>query len=277
MAGGNLSDLELQNCADFERQYRVAQHAAFQTAEQTVCGCDYGATSWATRDEADFIAGTLALKPGVSLLEIGAGAGWPSLYIAEQSGCDVTLTDLPAGALRIAAQRWKQDDLSGVCLASAADATQLPFREASFDTINHSDVLCCLVKKREVLAECRRVIKPTGKMVFSVIYIAPDLSGNTYASAIAAAPVFVEADQTYPSLIEETGWTILDRRDLSEAFQKTCQQRLDAEEADRSSFEALLGSAEFDARLTRLRDRIQALDAGYIRREIFVLNPASGQ
>jgi SAM-dependent methyltransferase len=82
------------------------------------------------------------------LLEVGAGSGWPALYLAARAGCDVTLTDLPPGALRIAMERAARDGIPGACQAGAADAAHLPFRDAHFDAINHSDVLCCLVQKR---------------------------------------------------------------------------------------------------------------------------------
>ncbi len=151
-----------------DAEFRRGQLPAVQAVERVVCGCDYGGTSWATRDEVDQIAVALDLAPGVGLLEVGAGSGWPALYLAGHSGCDVTLVDLPLDGLRIAAGRAVQDRLSGACLAVVADAAQLPFRDDCFDVINHSDVLCCLVQKREVLAECLRVVRPGGRMAFSV-------------------------------------------------------------------------------------------------------------
>ena len=101
----------------------------------------------------------LELAPGVRMLEVGAGAGWPSLYMAGESGCDVMLIDLPLDGLTVAAARAARDGLAGACLALVADAAHLPFSDGSFDVINHCDVLCCLVRTREVLeigrASCR--------------------------------------------------------------------------------------------------------------------------
>ena len=99
---------------------------------------------------------------------------------------DVTLTDLPLDGLLIAQKRAEADGLTARCIITQSDGAALPFRDATFDAIYHSDVLCCLVDKRGVLESCRRVINPDGgRMAFSVIMIAPGLSDADYAIAAA--------------------------------------------------------------------------------------------
>src|SRR5262245_20513836 len=110
--------------------------------ERRVRGSDYGATSWATREQVQQSVGRLALAPGLCLLEIGAGSGWPALLLATLSGSDVVLTDMPLSGLRAAQARAKSDGVASRCLALAADGTALPFREQTFDRIHHADVLC---------------------------------------------------------------------------------------------------------------------------------------
>ncbi len=89
----------------FEATYTTGQSPVMRAGERSVCGCDYGATGWTTVEEAHRIGALLALGPGVRLLDIGAGAGWPAHYLAKTSGCSVILTDLPISGLRIAAER----------------------------------------------------------------------------------------------------------------------------------------------------------------------------
>ncbi|HSF93688.1 MAG TPA: class I SAM-dependent methyltransferase [Thermohalobaculum sp.] len=269
----SLTPQERAKREDFDRQYRQGQLAPVQAVERAVCGCDYGGTSWATRDEADRIAAALELGPHRSLLEIGAGSGWPGLYLARHSGCRATLTDLPPGALEIAMQRARQDGIAARCTAVVADAAQLPFPAASFDAINHSDVLCCLVQKHAVLAECRRVIRPTGRMAFSVIYIAAGLSPQDHAEAADTAPEFAETDIAYPDLIAATGWGIRARHDLTPEFTANCREKIRIEENLRAELEPLTTAAEFDARQTRMRRRIDVLERGHMRRELFVVDP----
>jgi hypothetical protein len=96
----NRSPEELAQTARFEQSYSNLQSAVMLSIERQVCGCDYGGNSWTTRDEAQRIGAMLGLGPGVRLLDVGAGSGWPGLYLAEQSGCDLALIDLPLSGLK---------------------------------------------------------------------------------------------------------------------------------------------------------------------------------
>lgn len=271
-----LTDKERARRAAFDVEYRLGLLPAMQAVERAVCGCDYGSTAWTTRDEADRIAAALGLRPGMALLEIGAGSGWPALYLGRTSGCGVVLTDLPLEGLRIARERAARDGLSDRCGVACADAAQLPFGEDRFDVINHSDVLCCLIGKREVLSECLRVIRPDGRMAFSVLHIPPGLSSEDHARALETAPEFVETDTDYPTLLDQTGWVLLEQRDLTGAFMESCQQRLQLEAELRAELQAAMGRAEFEERQDKFQRRMPVLERRYLRRDLFLAAPAHG-
>lgn len=269
----NLTRRELARREEFGACYRQGEHPAMQAIERGVCGCDYGATSWATRAEADLIVGMLGLRPGLRMLEIGAGSGWPALYMAARTGCDVVLTDLPLDGLRIAARRAIDDRLSGTCLAAVADAACLPFASGTFDALSHSDVLCCLVRKREVLAECRRILRWDGLMAFSVIYIPEGLDAEDHALAVETAPEFVETDMDYPAMLEATDWQILERHDFTATFAQSCRARLRLEQEAREVLLPVAGAAELDRRLTLFSRRLTALGRQLLKRELFLVVP----
>jgi ubiquinone/menaquinone biosynthesis C-methylase UbiE len=188
---------EIASIDQFEQSYRSGRSDVMRSIERSVCGCDYGGTSWTTRDEAERVGDALALAPGKMLLEVGAGAGWPSLYLAKSRGCSTVLVDLPLEGLRVASERVRSDGLSDRCFVAQADGAALPLEDASFDAISHSDVLCCLPDKLGVLCECRRTIRATGRMAFTVIFVAANLSPSDHAEAVAAGPAFVETENTY--------------------------------------------------------------------------------
>jgi ubiquinone/menaquinone biosynthesis C-methylase UbiE len=121
-------------------RYRVVEHAAMRRAEIRVVGCDYGATSYTTRAQADLMAGRLALAPGRLLLDVGTGAGWPGIYLAATTHARVVLSDIPWQGLRVAARRVADDHVAADVIA--ASATALPFRDATFDAVTSSDVMC---------------------------------------------------------------------------------------------------------------------------------------
>ena len=126
----------------FSNRYKLSQNDLLRQIERSNCGCDYGATSFTTLKQAKELEAMLALGARQSLLEVGAGSGWPGLYLAKQSGCDVTLTDLPVEGLRVARVRGDSERLPGICTVAVASGSALPFRTAAFDAISHSDVLC---------------------------------------------------------------------------------------------------------------------------------------
>jgi SAM-dependent methyltransferase len=258
-----------------EELYVRAQSPVMRSIERRVCGCDYGGSSWTTRDEAERMGAILGLRPGLRLLDVGAGSGWPALYLAKKSGCDVALVDLPLSGLRIASQRALEDGVSGTCWVALANAASLPFRDASFDAVSHSDALCCLREKRAVLEACRRVIRDRGRMAFSVISIAPGLSHDDYRRAVDNGPEFIESETGYPTMLGQTGWRVLDCQDITGDYASSIRRQLSADEDFGEALNGLIGPAEFAERQAEWRSKLAALGEGLLRRELFVARPDS--
>ena len=260
----------------FSKRYQLAPSELLKKIERSNCGCDYGSTSFTTVEQVKILAAKLALGPKKRLLEVGAGSGWPGLYLAQESGCDVTLTDLPIEGLHLAKERAVQDQLSGTSEMVAASGSALPFRAGSFDAISHADVLCCLVEKLAVLKACREVVNPQGRMVFTVILTTPGLSDSAYLKAVESGPSFVAAEDSYPNLIAAAGWDLVEQIDLSAEFLKTLQVMLENELLYADDLENLLGKEEALRRLTRTNESIYGLEHDLIKRELFHCAPAIG-
>ncbi len=240
--------------------------------ERAVCGCDYGCTSWTTRGETGAIIKLLGLAKGVRLLDIGSGAGWPALYLAQESGCDAVLTDLPPQGLEAAKKRAEADGLADRCEVVQADGAALPFDDASFDAIYHSDVLCCLLDKKGVLESCRRVVKrgkDGGRMAFSVILIAPGLSEPDYAAADDGGPAYIKTDAPYPALLEQTGWKITDHIDQTAGYFATFRKMYELEQANEDELIRLRGPEGAAELLARRAATLIAIERGLLRRELF--------
>ncbi len=261
--------------ARFSSRYKFAQSDLLKKMERTICGCDYGATSFATLEQVNDLGDRLELGPDKRLLEIGAGSGWPGLYLAKQTGCDVTLTDIPIEGLHIAKARAIVDDLGDVSRMAVASGAALPFRQKWFHAISHSDVLCCLVDKLSVLKACRFVVQQDGKMIFSVILIPPELSGSDYRQAAESGPSFIAADDSYPNLLQQAGWKLDGQIDLTTEFLETLQLGLENDLNHVAELEKLLGKEETSIRLARTRGYIAALEQGLIKRELFHAVPTT--
>ena len=126
----------------FDERYGAGQNEATVALEREVIGGDYGANSYTTRDQADALIERLQLSRNQLLLDVGAGRGWPGLYLSKRSGCRVVLTDLPVVALSEAGRRARRERVHKRCECLVAGGSTLPFRPRSFDAIVHSDVLC---------------------------------------------------------------------------------------------------------------------------------------
>lgn len=90
------------------------------------------------------------------VLEIGAGTGLNLPHYP--AGADVVLTEPDAHMASRVRKRGAE-----VVLASADD---LPFPDASFDTVVSTLVLCTVPDVPATLHEVRRVLKPGGQLVF---------------------------------------------------------------------------------------------------------------
>lgn len=256
---------------DFEREYELAYAPALLAIDRAVRCADYGGTSWTTREQAESAAAALCLGPGRALLEVGAGAGWPSLLLAALTRCDVVLTDPSTTALRLARERGSRDKLPGRCFVVAADGAALPFPAASFDAVHHADVLCCMTGKGQLLLECRRVARLGARMLFSVIVLARTPATAEEADLLKlGGPPHTDAEADYSELLAATGWELEKRRDVTSEFLRCMEVLLRESELRRTELVSLLGCGEYEARLARRRSTRTAVERGLLRRECFV-------
>jgi SAM-dependent methyltransferase len=254
---------------NFARDYEIAQEPLMLEIERCVRGSDYGATSWTTREQAEQAAARLGLGRGLRLLELGGGSGWPALFLATLSGCDIVLTDLPLSGLRIARKRAAKDGLGGRCSVLAADGVALPFADHSFDGIHHADVLCCMDHKREMLRECRRVARAGACMEFSVISLAREPAGDDERRLLqGSGPPYPDAGADYALLLEETCWSLVERIDVTAEFTRCMEILIKESQARRSALVELLGDEDHAERLERRRCTRAAVACGLLRREV---------
>ena len=133
---------EKQTRADFSDRYRLrAATHILDEIERRVLGEAWGASGYTTVVEAGQMLDRLGLGPGSRLLDLGSGFGWPGLYLARDSGCEVVVTDMPTEGLKTSVRRARTENIRSLG-AVACSGGNLPFGDGSFDAVVHTDVLC---------------------------------------------------------------------------------------------------------------------------------------
>lgn len=105
------------------------------------------------------------VNSGAAVLDFGGGTGAISSALARQ-GFQMTVCDLSAGMLSAGKELYPSQGIDWVLLSK--EWKRLPFADRKFDAVIASSVFEYLDNVETVLAECGRVLRPHGKLIFSV-------------------------------------------------------------------------------------------------------------
>lgn len=110
----------------------------------------------------------LELKPNVTVIDIGSGAGFPLLELAARMGksCKLYGLDPWSNANKRARQKLKNYDIKNVEIIEGS-AEQIPFDDSSIDLIVSNLGINNFDKPAVVFKECNRVLKPRGKLALT--------------------------------------------------------------------------------------------------------------
>jgi 2-polyprenyl-3-methyl-5-hydroxy-6-metoxy-1,4-benzoquinol methylase len=105
------------------------------------------------------------VEPGASILDLGCGTGALSRRLAAM-GYMVTACDI---AEQMIEEGIKASASAAICWRLLQPSwTRLPFEPNAFDAIVASSVFEYVPSISDVLEECRRILKPGGRLIFSV-------------------------------------------------------------------------------------------------------------
>jgi ubiquinone/menaquinone biosynthesis C-methylase UbiE len=95
--------------------------------------------------------------------------GGPARYFAWKTGCRVTGLDLTASRVAGATELTRLAGLAGSVRFVHGNALDMPFDDASFTLAVAQEAFAHVPDKPRLIAECARVLKPGGRLVFSDI------------------------------------------------------------------------------------------------------------
>ena len=110
----------------------------------------------------------LPLRPGLTVLDVGCGTGFPLLELAERLGSSSTVYGIDpwGGALdraREKARRWGARNVR----FRRGDAASMPFGDGTFDLVVSNLGINNFDNPQKVLQECRRVLKRGGTLALT--------------------------------------------------------------------------------------------------------------
>jgi hypothetical protein len=80
----------------------------------------------------------------------------------------------------------------------------------------------------------------------------------------------MDSEQDYAALLGQSGWSLQERIDLTAAYLFSMRSELDGMKARADALTQVFGQAEFTRRMQRQQAAVAAIDAGFVRRELFV-------
>lgn len=160
------------------------------------------------------LARAAGLNADMRVLDVGCGIGGTTRGLAAEFGCQVTGIDLTAEYCRVAEELSGWVGLAGRVEFHPADATRLPFADASFDLVWTEHVAMNIADKAALYAELHRVLKPGGSLAIYDVLAGP--SGPViFPVPWARTPEasFLATPEELRQLLHDAGFEIADWND----------------------------------------------------------------
>ena len=211
-------------------------------------GQDFGQTSWVTTEESLEIPQLLGLGPGSSVLEIGCGSGGYALHLAEKVGCRIVGVDINEPGIRSAKELAQARSLASRARFEQCDVSKnLPFDNETFDAAFSNDVLCHVPARLDLLVEMFRVLKPSGRMLFSdALVIGGMISAEEIATRSSIGFYFYSPPGENERLLEQAGFSQVVATDTTGNAARISKKWHDARAKRKEELVAAEGSPNFE-------------------------------
>jgi 27-O-demethylrifamycin SV methyltransferase len=189
-----------------------------------------------------------------TLLDVGCGTGAPAVRLAREYGCRVTGISTSEVGVRAAQARADAEGFAASARFLVADGMAMPFADGSFDRVWALESSHLMPDKDKLLAECRRVLKPSGILVLcDVIRRSEVTKADTMPLLIlrhALGDAKMETLDFYRERAEAVGFVDVKLEDISDLTRPTFSRWRANAEASRDRVVGLVGSESWDTFMT---------------------------
>jgi ubiquinone/menaquinone biosynthesis C-methylase UbiE len=175
-----------------DRKEQMAYNDAYQRYDRGVTWV-FESLNSDEQENREKMCSLLHLKPGMKVLEVGAGTGKDSELIikAIAPNGEAFLSDLSPKMLQLAKQRLQPDGVTVNYFI--ANGTYLPFEDETFDAVFHFGGINTFAERKEAFLEFNRVAKVGARIVVGDESVAPWLRNEpTYQTLMKANPMFAD-------------------------------------------------------------------------------------
>ena len=181
------------------------------------------------------------------VLDVCAGLAGPARFIARRWGARVTGLDLNPGRAAGARRLTARVGLGLLVRMGRGDAQSLPFGPAAFTAVVSQEGFLHVPDKGRVLAECRRVLLPVGRLAFSDWIATARLDdGERRRLEEWMAAVTLQSIEGYKSLLARAGFGAIEAEDLSAEWVGILRRRREMFRGLRADTVARLGQTRYD-------------------------------
>jgi ubiquinone/menaquinone biosynthesis C-methylase UbiE len=207
---------------------------------------DFDMDHYGGRAAVDALARRAGITGASRVLDLCAGLGGPARFLASRRGCRVVALELNAGRAAGARRLTRLCGLTPLVHVVRGDATVLPFGGGRFDACVSEEALLHVEDKPAVLAECRRVLVPGGRLAFTDWIAHPRLTdGERRRLREWMAATTLQGLAGYRVLLGRAGFTAIEAEDLSDEWRGILRERLAMYRALRADTVARLGEARY--------------------------------
>ena len=168
----------------------------------------------------------MSLKPGMKILDVGAGIGGSAFYMAKTFGVEIDGVDLSSNMVDIANEnRGKMDkDIQKKVNFKVEDATKMDYPENYYDVVYSRDTILHIADKKSLFINFFKTLKPNGCIVITD-YCKGDLSklgkedySQDFKDYVADRGYHLLTVEQYGQVLTDAGFLNVDAQDRTKQF-----------------------------------------------------------
>lgn len=144
-------------------------------------------SSFLTKTDLQQFVSNLSIGQGQVFLDLGCGRGGPGLWVARETGANLTGIDISEVAINHAASRIVEFDLEGQAQFRVGDFINTKCSDEGYDGAMSVDALFYVPDKAAAVREVARVLRPGAPFAFTTYEIDLPLNVKDYSPILQAA------------------------------------------------------------------------------------------